>query len=379
MYTGPKITEKDLVFGFDTGYGVADKSASTRFYPGRPATNTIKTGATWHGDGGNQTVGSKGYTVITDENLKYNGYETVLWTPGTSRNVYFNGDGDISTSDNSTVWTFSCYMRYEDQTPITSMGVYLYFPNSDGNAAGTITDCGNGWYRVSRTRIGTNDNIGLAGFTTFVANKKIYLSGPMLTKTDAAVPYIGRSITRSNTASLIDLTKTTDFDVSNVSFNSAGLPEFDGTNDFINVPTNFGSMNKYSFEWVENAGSVNRMPIAGRTNTNFYKYGANSWRYKHGGTLGEFYHTTGATSGWHHWVVTYDGSNIKVYQDAGSLGTRSSSGSADFSDGLKVGYWSAGGSYAFDGPIPVMRFYDNALTTEEVKNNFKAYKNRFNI
>jgi len=49
--------------------------------------------------------------------------------------------------------------------------------------------------------------------------------------------------TRSSTQSLIDLTKTTDIDVSNVSFDSNGLPTFDGTDDKIadSWPSSFDS------------------------------------------------------------------------------------------------------------------------------------------
>ena len=34
MHLGPKIVREGLVFGYDTGYGVADNSTATRFYPG---------------------------------------------------------------------------------------------------------------------------------------------------------------------------------------------------------------------------------------------------------------------------------------------------------------------------------------------------------
>ena len=40
MYTGPNLAKQEnLVFGFDTGYGVADPGLSTRFYKGRPTVN----------------------------------------------------------------------------------------------------------------------------------------------------------------------------------------------------------------------------------------------------------------------------------------------------------------------------------------------------
>ena len=45
MYTGPKLISKDLVFGYDTGYGVADNATATRFYPGEATTNQADTDA----------------------------------------------------------------------------------------------------------------------------------------------------------------------------------------------------------------------------------------------------------------------------------------------------------------------------------------------
>ena len=39
MYTGPNITHKEIVYGYDSAYGVADNNLGTRFYPGEPTTN----------------------------------------------------------------------------------------------------------------------------------------------------------------------------------------------------------------------------------------------------------------------------------------------------------------------------------------------------
>ena len=41
MYTGPHIIKDGLVFGYDTGYGIADNVTGTRFYPGKPSTNLV--------------------------------------------------------------------------------------------------------------------------------------------------------------------------------------------------------------------------------------------------------------------------------------------------------------------------------------------------
>ena len=46
MYTGPHIIKDGLVFGYDTGYGIADNVTGTRFYPGKPGTNLVTGQAT---------------------------------------------------------------------------------------------------------------------------------------------------------------------------------------------------------------------------------------------------------------------------------------------------------------------------------------------
>jgi len=382
---GTNVTRENLLFGYDTGYGVSNNATSTRFYPGEPTTNATPLTdffnlSNWTGGGWS---GSAAYSTIYNNALEFtvtNGWRTFAIDHG------ITSGGTVSVSFE---------YRLKSQQTGNIFGLVLNGLNLGNyhNNLGNISNAdledsfATGWKRYTGTFTANNNThgsklaIGLRGTDNGGLTDVLVIRKLQVELKGHSTPYTETS--RSSTGGLIDLredgTKTL-INLSNVSFNSTALPEFDGTNDYIDIPTNFGSVRKYSFEWVENAGSTHRMPIAGRTNTNFYKYGAYSWRYKHGGTLGEFYHTTGATSGWHHWVVTYDGSTISVYQDAGSLGTNSSSsGTADFSDGLKIGYWAAGGSYAFDGPIPVMRFYDNALTAEQVKNNFNAYKNRFNI
>jgi len=38
---GTNIVRDGLVYGYDTGYGVADNHTATRFYPGEPTTNYV--------------------------------------------------------------------------------------------------------------------------------------------------------------------------------------------------------------------------------------------------------------------------------------------------------------------------------------------------
>jgi hypothetical protein len=188
------------------------------------------------------------------------------------------------------------------------------------------------------------------------------------------------SLIRSNTQGLLPLTTKTSLDLSNVSFNSNGEMIFDGTNDYFDINQNFGTLSQYTIEYVAYSNSGARMPISSRTTTNFYKYGDNSWYYTHGGVGGEFYHSASPTlSGYIHYVITYDGSNVKVWRNNNYAGAKASTGTANFSDGFKIGWWSASGAYAWNGKIPIIKIYNKALTTDEVSKNYNAIKTRFNI
>ena len=407
------VVSRNLAFGYDTGYGVADNHTKTRFYKGRPTANSISTALPSHGGWGG------GYTLVdadtntfdfTVNNFSGNpgaGWRSFTWdmTSFSGSNVTISATFERKIgSSGDMAWIMMGQVN--SYTNGQAAGGYLgYSAASERYQKTTSTKETISWSGVVGSTGTANSPTGHIGFTVWInngvpgTNSTVRVSNIMIEigKTpNVASPFVETSRATGSDGdaegALIDISNylhgpvtfkssiPLDTTASNIiSFDSSGQPIFDGTNDRIDINKNFGVCDYYTFEWVENASSTHRMPIANRTNTNFYKYGAYSWRYKHGGTLGEFYHTTGATSGWHHWAVTYDGSTIKVYQDNISLGTRSSSGSADFSDGFRVGYWSALGNYAFNGPIPVMRFYKTALTDAEVEKNFKAYKNRFNI
>ena len=375
---GPNIVRDGLVFGYDTGYGIADNNTATMFYPGEPTTNLITTNLETLGtDGsGQSSVGTR--TTIAPNHVR------IVDVASNTRQTHL-----IQGLTASTTYTVSIQFKKLSGTPTFRFQLQGYNGSSYVNTIKftTTAETGiqdiEGWQLAKWTftlpsnanalRIWWQDG---ADYTTYTHSFE--LKNPQLEAKGHATPYV--SGTRSSTASLIDLKRNTNIDLSSVSFNSTGQPTFDGTDDYINVNKDFGDFNEYTIEYVVNTTTNGKMPIAGRTNTNFYKYGAYSWRYKHGGTLGEYYHTAGTVTGWSHWVITYDGDLIKVFQNNVSLGTNgASSGGADFSDGFKIGSWSSASSYSFNGDIPIMRVYDKALTSAEIEQNFKIYKKRFNI
>jgi hypothetical protein len=292
----------------------------------------------------------------------------------------YNGSTDnIIAASSGQTWTVSVYALAAAGTNIQ---VWIFEANSSGNY---IEADYNGftatgiWQRISVTRTFSN------GSTAYVQSRVatstnggvIWWDGLQVEQKSYPTQFVNG--TRSATQGLLPVVGNSIIDLSNVSFDSNAQMTFDGTNDLVDITTNFGTLNAYTFEYVAYANSGGNMPIASRTNTNFYKYGAYSWRYTHGGVGGEFYHNTGNETGWSHWVITYDGSTISVWENGISKGTASSSGTADFSGGIRIGSWASSAAYTWDGTIPVFRMYNRALTAAEVKQNFDFYDARFGI
>ena len=95
---GPRL--KGIGRGGDSDIVVCMDAHDAGSYPGEPTTNYIKHQADgypvgWWGDGGNQSFANKSTYNVYDRSLQYNGYPTILWTPGDSYNGYLNGTADI--------------------------------------------------------------------------------------------------------------------------------------------------------------------------------------------------------------------------------------------------------------------------------------------
>ena len=396
---GPKIIDDSLVVCLD--------AHDAKSYAGEPTQNyvinTTSTGG-WNGDGSSQTgLGSKGAVAITDENLKYNGYDTVLWTPGTSRNCYLNGSADIPTSETSTEWTFSAYVKYEDGSTISSMSVYMYYPSSDGSSAGTVTDVGGGWFRVRRTRTGSSNYISLAGFTGIAAMKKIYISGWQLEKKQYTTPVTSPATSRSATDGWKDLS-TNDHDGSLLNGTNTGVNyyrdgqvimpvansylDFDGTDDQVIIPSLGSSYSNYSLEfWIAQNGTPSSSRFyswnAGGTFTVRYISSPQSFQF-HYNPLDGSPSTTSVNGNslsdtvngiWHHVVVTNNSSvGAIVYTDGVAGATGEAAVALNNGHILGTGY---AGINPTNCKIAKFNIYNTDLTAAEILSNYNATKNRF--
>ena len=200
--------------------------------------------------------------------------------------------------------------------------------------------------------------------------------------------------TRSSTASLIDLKETTDINVSNVSFDSTGQPTFDGTSDYISKTRRQYTAESWSVEIIFKPTDASDT----------------SWNGLFGGNLGQggywFFHSAGnlalySSAGYlsyrswtkantftvdefHHLVITYTPATsttgtFNLYYNGGE---KTDSFSFTFANSytLDSQYIGMGGGNRYGtNDVAVYKEYEKVLSATEIKQNFNAYKNRFDI
>ena len=398
--SGPKqLAKENLIFAYDIG----DVKNS---YAGEPATNLITSGLPgYFGSGGETLYQQSLLGLMSDSGVFQRNYIT---SPNSGNNGGLYKNFTTSALNAATRYvqiSFDFYMITRYRT-FSGSGVglngYIGITNTDSttDTYGWDTRYCNGsgddwsndeayvgrWQKVSLIAALRGDknpasiNAMYIYYDFFTQGEGIFTNFIITeTPTLPTGPVRYTTGTRSVTQGLKDLIGSSTIDLTNVSFDSNAQIVFDGTDDLIDITTNFGTLNAYTFEYVVYSNSSANMPISSRTSTAFYKYGAYSWRYTHGGVGGEFYHTYGNDTGWAHWVITYDGSTISVWENGVSKGTSSSSGTADFSGGIRIGSWASSASYTWDGKIPIMKMYNRALTATEIQQNYKSYKTRFKL
>ena len=190
--------------------------------------------------------------------------------------------------------------------------------------------------------------------------------------------------TRSNTQAILDLTRRNTATATSLTYASNNTFSFNGTSDYVDVSgSSFVSgYSAYTICYWAKRTTGNRMPVAAASGTSFYWYGDNSWFYTHGGTTGEYYYpksVTIADNTWGFFCCTYDGAAVKIYRNGVYEGQQATSGTANWSVGMRIGYWNGGSGYEWSGNIDSVMFYNKALTGEEVQQNFNVHRGRYGV
>lgn len=196
-----------------------------------------------------------------------------------------------------------------------------------------------------------------------------------------ATPFVDG--TRLSTQSILDLAKINTITANSLTYASDGTFSFDGSNNYISATgPGFANLSEYTISFWAKRDAENRMPIASLSGTGFYWYGDNSWRYTHGGVGGEHYYskpTSIPLGTWGHYCVTYNGSTISIYRQGVLQSTAASSGTANWSTGMMIGYWNGGAGYQWQGKINQVSIHNRALSAAEIAHHFESHRSRYGI
>jgi hypothetical protein len=386
MYNGPYINNTGLVFGYDTGIGTSTNDVATRLYPGDPTTNAIP-GANTFGSGW-ATYGSNDGTFITE--FGTTGYQILnrLSWNGIYQNFNLGSAGN---------YTFSAWFKYLGGAA-NNNGATVYISNYGGGdtAAGLNKSLVGVWQRVSITV-----NVTAPGNVYFYLisyggggddRSTWQVTMPQAELGTIRTPFVNG--TRSSTQALIDAKRATTIDLSTVSFNSSAQPIFDGTDDYIDLPTSvFPAMNQMTIELINfgidaRNSSIIAGGVSGNQDLNVHlPWSDGNIYWDLGRPFNRIFKAAGSDYiGWHHWVFTKNPSTgiMNIYRD-GSLwhtGGGLTSSIISLSGGnASIGRYSIGNfnAYYHNGIVPVMRIYNVELTALQVAQNFQAYRSRFGI
>ncbi len=413
---GPNLISDGLVFGYDTGYPIVENDNSTIFSKGKPTTNLVSAyndnhvrAVTW------TNSGTWDYDHNASNNIKPN-------VPNVDMSKCNLMHGETLTVGSQ---HFGCSNVGVSASTTYTMSVY-YFQNRAGasqpyfrqsvnnNNLGNLAYNGstntsnwpvNEWIRISVTvTTAANENACyLSNYLGSQIGDQVWYCAPMVEQASHLSPFVDG--TRSSTQSLIDLKETTDISTSNVSFDSNAQMTFDGTDDVIQLSTalvdnlstseltveaivyhtswgSTGTSRPYIANWnTWDSTTPNQRGFILRT------YGTNqypSFWYCWGSSYSSISSNTSMNlNQFHHVVGVFKkDSYAKIYLDGVETGTTTSGTSNnlvyDDTTGTRIGYGTIN-TGRFVGELPIVKVYNKALSAQEVKQNFNAYRKRFGI
>jgi hypothetical protein len=391
---GANIVGDDLIFGLDSSYGVADNSTATRFYPGEPTVNYVSDSPTQGGWSGGIDVLDSSQKKFKCHISNFNGSPGAGWRAFTWDMTAHSGSDVTISLDFETVGpngTMAWIMVGQTNTHTNNSsgaGGYMGYSATSERTQKTTTS------KERVTWTGTIGSTGTAsqpsghiGFTIWInsgisGNQDAYviLSNVQIEKKNHATPFVNG--TRSSTAGLIDLKRTNDINISNISFNSTGQPTLDGTNDkfditFPTLSSDFGSIEVIAARKDETTNSFIFGAVGGSTNRYYLRHaGATSYDACRGNPLANASFGVLTQDKLYHLVMTWDLNTVYAYTNGVLSASSSYTNPGSDITGGNIGQGS--GNYVM-ADLPVFKVYGKTLSATEIKQNYNAYKKRFDL
>lgn len=390
---GLDIVEEELIFGFDSGYGVADNATSTRFYPGEPTVNYVTDSPSEGGWSGSSTVldsSAKSFRFnIT--NFAANpgaGWRSFTWdmTSHSGSDVTISATFEYVGPVGQMAWLM--IGQVNSHTNNSGAGGYLgYAAASEKTTKTTTTKERVSWSGTLGSPGTASSPTGHVGITIWINNgipsgtdSYVVVSNVQIEKKDHATPFVNG--TRSSTAGLIDLKRTNDINITNVSFNSTGQPTLDGTDDKfdINFPTlssDFGSIEVVVARKDTTTNSFIFGAVGGSTNRYYLRHaGSTSYDAVRGNPLANASFGVMTQDKLYHLVMTWDLNTVYAYTNG--VFSASSSYTNPGTDITSGNVGRGSGNYVM-ADLPVLKVYGKTLSATEIKQNYNAYKKRFDL
>lgn len=412
MYSGPHKIKDGLVFGYDTGYNVNNKSLGRgRHFKGPVSTNILEV----LNHSRSNTSGANGFVLNGEEVVRIPkvGKRTVKYVEyynnhsnagslGCCPNLFYYHDGYVTGVESSTPYTYSIiYKHTGNYTHPNFMYRYEHQTNGTYNTEQGIhstarrTHLGNGWYHAWGTFTTQSTTTQLRCYS-FLYNygttkHKFYVAAISIVKntsgdTHLIIPphlMLQPNTSVSSTQSLIDLKRSTNINLSNVSFDSNGQPTFDGTDDYIDTnqtPTVLGVYNSsYTMEAVFKLDTTSGDNMVFGTTTTATGQGLHLG--VRNGVVYQGHYSIDRSAGsvsantWYHVVWIHTGSQSIMYVNGSAINSLASHGAFVGTTNILIGrHWGW-----FDGQISVAKIFNRALSGQEAQQNFRAYRRRFDI
>ena len=413
--------EENLVFGYDTGDTVNS-------YKGQPVHSIIRPLDEWTISNRiniEEVSGSDWNSPVPGARMWKCYYTSSNASNSLTRDYEGNNPLMLSGSFGKGLHLYSMWVRGFNTNPA---GSQIEIDISDRNVSQDTPLTDEVWRKVST--IDSDSNTTANNFhDIFVAptnSTKVdfLITGIMLVRssgstyqeltpiTNTNIQWLPEGAIREVDESLVDLTGNSTIDLTNVSFDSNAQMTFDGTDDQINLGTQYGTdfdntTNSFTVESIFKVPADHNKTTSG-TIFGRYRYSLNYAYSTVANTLGNIsfiyidkdyddssvYSTnTVSTSAnlntkgnWNHVTATYTRTG-----DSGSLQMYVNGELSATNNGLRMGNYPLldaliGNSqhlsstyYWLEGDVATLKAYNRALTASEIKANYNAIKGRFNI
>ena len=391
---GANIVGDNLIFGLDSGYGVADNSTATRFYPGEPTVNYVSDSPSQGGWSGGIDVLDSSQKKFKCHISNFNGNPGAGWRSFTwNMNDHSGSDVTISldfetVGPNGTMAWIKVGQTNTHTSNNSGAGQFMgYSATSERTQKSTTSKERVTWTGTIGSTGTANQPSGHIGFTFWINNgvpsnqdAYIIVSNVQIEKKDHATPFVNG--TRSSTASLIDLKRTNDINISNISFNSTGQPTLDGTDDkfditFPTLSSDFGSIEAVVARKDETTNSFIFGAVGGSTNRYYLRHAnATSYDACRGNPLANASFGVMTQDKLYHLVMTWDLNTVYAYTNGVLSASSSYTNPGSDITGGNIG--QGAGNYVM-ADLPVFKVHNKTLSATEIKQNYNAYKKRFDL